>query len=628
MKKKIISLILATLSVCIFATSCGNRQANVSEEENASSGGGPSVSNKKYVYTAGVHELVATETNNYIMQNGRSDYKIVLPQNGDSNIVFAESELNHFFQEATGIKLGVVTENGSGLTHTADGKYISIGKTKMLESSGINIKEKTIGSQGVRIVTKDKAVYVVGATTAGTLNAVYTFLNLLLGYEQFAYDCFTINKTNSVKLLNFDVTDVPDIEMRCSSTTLLENDPDHLQSRLRLNNYNDYLLPVGDRENGEAEQRVHNASNVLPRSAPTSRENWFSDQSGQGGDHTQICYTAHGNQEDYEAMIDRIAYVIERSLIRYTPEKYPLRNVVTFTQEDDANAMCRCASCTEASLKYGAQSGLAMKVNNDISAKLDEWMNLPENAEYKRDDFKVVFFAYAAFIDAPAHYDEALGKYVVNSPEIEMRDDVGVFYAISSGLNYQQNIYGDGSKEGIENSLKWFDIAPSVYLWTYDANFGNFLFRTGGTNFYDTDAYQFFAAGGAKYMFKQSVMPGANVTSFQMLDSYLDSHMQWDTKADIAELTKKWFKAMFKEASDVMFDLYKQENTYALVIATETKKIARTGIINYANSREYWKYEMLKGWIEKIDEARELISKYQTKNPELYKVLKEHLLNI
>lgn len=625
MKKKIISLILATLSVCIFATSCGDKQSGANGGESGSSGVDPSVANKKYVYTAGVHQLVATETADYVMQNGRSDYKILLPQNGDANIVLAESELNHFFQEATGVKLGVVTESGSGLKHTADGKYISIGATKMLESSGVDVKKNTIGSQGVRIVTKDKTIYVVGATTAGTLNAVYTFLNLTFGYEQFAYDCFTINKTNSVKLLDFDVTDVPDIEMRGSSTALLENNPGNLLYRLRMRNYSDFLLPIGDRENGEAEQRVHNASNVLPRNAPTSRKNWFSDQSGQGGDNTQICYTAHGNKEDYEAMIDRIAYVIERSLIRYTPEKYPLSNIVAFTHEDNENVMCRCASCTEASLKYGAQSALAMIVNNDVRAKLEEWMNLPENAEYKRENLKVVFFAYTAFISAPAHYDESLGKYVVNSPDLKMRDDVGVFYAVSSGLNFQQNIYGDGSKEGVENSLKWFDIAPSVYLWTYDANFGNFLFRTGGTNFYDTDAYQFFAAGGAKYMFKQSVMPGANVTSFQMLDMYLDSHMQWDTRSDIGELTKRWFRAMFKDASDVMFELYKQENTYALIVANETKKIARTGIINYAISREYWKYEMLKGWLDKIDEARELISKYQTKNPELYAVLKEHL---
>jgi hypothetical protein len=186
-------------------------------------------------------------------------------------------------------------------------------------------------------------------------------------------------------------------------------------------------------------------------------------------------------------------------------------------------------------------------------------------------------------------------------------------------------LYDELSEEGVENSLKWFDISPSVYLWTYDANFGNFLFRTAGTNFYDTDAYQFFAQGNAKGLFKQSAMPGANLTSFQMLDIYLDAMMQWDTTRDINELTQKWFKAMFKEAADVMFDLYLQQNNWALIIAHETKKIAQTGIINYSIGREYWKYEMLKGWLDKIDEARALVEKYKTSDPALYKVLKEHI---
>ena len=74
-----------------------------------------------------------------------------------------------------------------------------------------------------------------------------------------------------------------------------------------------------------------------------------------------------------------------------------------------------------------------------------------------------------------------------------------------------------------------------------------------------------------------------------------------------------------------MYDLYVQENTWALIVANETGKIAKTGIINYSIGIEYWKYEMLKGWLDKISEARVLIAKYETRDPALYKVLKEHI---
>ena len=611
MKKRIIACILSALCLCTFLGGC--KEEKKAEER------------VKYRYTDGIHDLTAPETNGYMVENGRTEYTLLVPAKSDSSLTIAEAEFVYFFKEATGIKLNTIKEPEAGLSHTAEGKYISLGETKMLQSSGVDVKEDVIGSQGVRIVTKDKTVYITGASSTGTLNAVYTFLSIVFDYEQYAYDCFKINEMNNVKLRAFDVVDVPDLELRASPATLTDLNPNNLQYRFRTCTYSEYFMSIGDTENGASEHIIHNTSNVIPREAPTSRETWFSDQSGQGADNTQLCYTAHGNQEDYDALVDRAAYVISRALIKYPREKYPLRNVVTFTHEDNSNAMCNCQWCTEAKEKYGAQSALPLIMANNIRAKLEEWMNMPENEPYRRDDLTLVFFAYAAFVDAPAHYDEEAGKYVINHPDLQMRDDVGVFYAISSGLGYQTSIYDDLSKEGIENSLKWFDISPSVYLWTYNANFGNFLFRTAGGSFYDTDAYQFFAAGGAKFMFMQSVMPGANVTSFQMLDYYLDAKMQWDTTQDVAELTQRWFKGMFKDAADVMYQLYLEQNNFALMVAYETKQISQTGIINYSIPREYWKYDMLNGWLDKIDQARALTERYKTSDPELYKVIKEHI---
>ena len=612
MIKRIISLLLGTICVCACFCSCKEKSAVVEPRD-------------KYKYTQGVHDLTAPETDEYMVKSGKSDYKILMPSKSDSNLTVAESELKYFFEEATGVKLETVVEPESGLMHTENGKYISLGSTQMLASSNLDVKEESLGTQGVRIVTKDKSVYVTSSTSVGTLNAVYTLLNILFDYEQFSYDCYTLSKKTDVKLRNFNVTDIPDIEMRACPSTLTELNPNNIQYRLRTRSWSEYFMPIGDTESGATTHVCHNTINVIPRGAETSRENWFSNQSGEGEGNTQLCYTARGNQEDYDALIDRITYVISRSLIKYTPDKYPLRNIIAFTHEDNDTVMCRCDTCLAAEKKYGTQSGAAIVMANDVAEHLQEWMNQPENAEYKRDELKVVFFAYRAFVSAPAHYDEEQGKYVINHPDLQMRDDVGVFYAISDGLSYQQNLYSEANEEGVKNSLKWFDISPSVYLWTYNANFGNFMFRTAGTNFYDTDAYQFFAANGASFMFMQGAMPSDNVTSFQALDIYLDAKMQWDTTQDINELTQRWFKAMFKDAADVMYQLYVQENNWAIIVANETKKIVQTGIINYSITREYFKYEMLKDWLDKIEEARALVAKYETSDPALYAIIKEHI---
>lgn len=613
MKKRIFSLILSAICACSCLVSCKDKQETLEPQRS------------KYTFTDGVHDLSAVETNEFMVKDGKTDYKILMPSDADSYLFVAEAELKYFFEEATGVKLETVSESEAGFAHTADAKYISLGNTQMLASSGVDVKKNELGSQGVRIVTKDKTVYLAGLTNVGVVNSVYTLLEILFNYEQYAYDCFTIDKTNNVRLYNFNVIDVPDIEMRGASATLLELNPNNIQYRFRVRSTAEYFLPIGDLESGATRHVYHNTINVIPRNAETSRENWFSNRSGEGEGNTQLCYTARGNKEDYDALVDRITYVITRSLIQYNPKDYPLRNIVAFTHEDNDQVMCRCEACLEAEKKYGTQSGAAIVLSNDIAEHLQEWMAQPENEQYRREDLKVAFFAYAAFVNAPAHYDETKGKYVINHPDLEMRDDVGVFYAVSSGLSYQQNLYAQRSEEGLQNSLKWFDISPSVYLWTYNANFGNFMFRTAGTNFYDTDAYQFFAEGGAELLFMQGVMPSDNLTSFQMLDSYLDAKMQWDTTQDANELTQKWFKAMFEDAADVMYKLYVEQNTWATIIAYESKKIVQTGIINYSFGREYFKYEMLKSWLDQIKEARALIAKYETSDPELYNMLTEHI---
>ena len=135
---------------------------------------------------------------------------------------------------------------------------------------------------------------------------------------------------------------------------------------------------------------------------------------------------------------------------------------------------------------------------NDLMAKIHDWMYKDENIEYRREDLVLCFFAYNGFINAPAHFDAAQNKYVANHQDVVMRDDVGVYYAVSSGFNYQKSFYDDASAVGRETYEKWVDIAPSTLLWTYNANFGSYLSHVNSTNFYNNDAYRAFAAGNGK----------------------------------------------------------------------------------------------------------------------------------
>ena len=92
-------------------------------------------------------ETIVNDEINYsahdLVLNGNTDYVIMLPDQTTEEEKIAASELSVFFFEATGIKINTITEKDY-----TEGKYISIGKTKKLQSNGIVVNTRTLTSSG------------------------------------------------------------------------------------------------------------------------------------------------------------------------------------------------------------------------------------------------------------------------------------------------------------------------------------------------------------------------------------------------------------------------------------------------------------------------------------------------
>ena len=108
------------------------------------------------------------ETDVMLASSGKTDYKIVLPSNGDSITAFAAEELSHFFTEATGAKIGTVRDNNA--VWTMDAKYLSIGYNKLAEDAGVKADDD-VGTSGFNIVTKGNTVFMLGKTALAALYA-------------------------------------------------------------------------------------------------------------------------------------------------------------------------------------------------------------------------------------------------------------------------------------------------------------------------------------------------------------------------------------------------------------------------------------------------------------------------
>lgn len=576
---------------------------------------------QRYPYE-GIHIMTATEREDYIVQNGQTQYKLVLPEVQDEYLTIAKNDFISFFKQATGITMDVIVESGEGLTHSTTEKYISIGNTKMFQSADIDMKKDVLESQGVRIVTKDNTIYVNGGAQGGALYATYDLLQILLNYEIYSEDCWVIDENvKNLKMRQFDVIDVPDVEMRANFWGAITKNTENIAYRFRMpKEYYDALMPIGDVDSGEKTYTIHNSLEVVSKKSGVAEDKWYS-LSG-----SQLCYTARGDKESYQRMVAQAAKVITRCLQIYSPKEFPDYTYCAFTMEDNFGN-CTCESCGAAKKKYGTDSGAVLVFCNDVMKLVAEWQEKPENAEYKRENFRLTFFAYQSFVDAPAHYDEEKKTYVMNHPDLAIRDDVGVFLALLPGFQGAENIYHETNDAAREICLKWFAVAKNLYMWTYNANFGgSYLEYNSYLNVFNSEGYQFLANGNLAMLANQGQYTSMNYTGFQGLKPFLDYKLQWQSNLDSDQLIDDWFQAMYKEAAPIMKQLFVEEQAHHYYMVRESGAYQKGTNNDDPFEKDYWPINLLTRWLGLIEEAKTVVKeKYEIGNPSLYANLKEHI---
>ncbi len=615
-KKRIIALSCAALlSLSAFA---GCQNSETSSVDTSDSEKVETVSKVEY---QGIHTYTATvRQNEYIVQNSRTEYQILLP-NASTMTKYeklAASEFVKFFEEATGIKMKIAYEPEEGLSHNATQKFISIGQTKALQSAGLQADFSVLNEDGCRIKTVDNNIYLFSAGAYGSIYAVYDFMQIVFNYDYILEDYYIIDKgVTNVFMRDFDVTDVPDAKTRLPYSSSITSDYE-MGIRFRQP-YREYIMPVGayDETTGTYRRvRFHNVEEIFLNGEPE----WKATGS------KQACFTAHGDSESFDRMLARAIDVFTAALRDYTPEEYPDYTCFTISCEDGGGA-CMCDSCLEEINRYGTKSASLIKFCNKVMEGVNEWWDKEENKQYKRENFYLLFMAYNEYLEAPCHYDEATGKYVLNSPDLEFRDDVGVYYVTSGDLSYTQSVYSEVNKDGRENAMAWFSVAPVTYLWVNNDYFQYYPLFYDSFDHYTSEGYQFYMSGNPIAMESLRAYGGSSATGFKNLQIYLDSKLMWDSNLDSTQLIEKWFDAAFGDASDKMYAYFQLQR---LVMNSIFDKLGILGSkadhLGTLLKRENFPVATLLQMIDLIEEAYEINEAVnKTENYDLYLKIKKNI---
>ena len=585
--------------------------------------------NPEYVYD-GTHVYTTTPTNEYLLKAGQTDYKLVVPAETNDTQEIATKEFKHLFKKATQVNLEVVKDDQ--VTDASSGKYISLGRTTLLEKSGIKVDYYELTDDGHKIVTQGDDIYLCGGSEYGTVFSVYTFMNLTFNYETYTYNTMVIDQTSEQKLLNYDVTDIPDFKMRCiSSDVKAYTSPDYDENMLawrlgyrgknanRGYNYLPVHEVIGDPTSKSSAST--NARRWFPEWLYKDEENnpntyhpkWFSTNGGE-----QLCFSAHGDPEEYELMVQTAFEKVKWTLEYYTPAKQPTKNVMTLTHMDNMQ-YCTCDKCHEISSYYGgSQAAVQVLFMNDLAERVDALLEANKDAEWYREDFMLLFFAYNHNYTPPAKYDPIKKEYVPIDDKVVLHDRVIAFFCRNAN---GQAVHDEGLNAQALGVLKgWSAVAKHIKYWNYGANFRNYM-MAGDTYQYTTnDMYAFWCNVSDLCWFTQlqDHCKGPN-TSWNHLRAYLDAKMSWDTSLKENELIEEYINAVYKEAAPTIMELFYSQRAYYRNVMIDEFELVSNGDGSPESCKvEYWPIGVLESYLKLVDQAYEDIAIHKNSDPALY----------
>lgn len=594
-KKSLALLIVTCITTSFFLTSCSEN------ENNGGSSGG-----------SAQEEIEKTE--NYLLKNGISSYKIVLPEDADADEVLAGERLQSLFEEATNALLPVVQDTDV-LSIDSDDEYILIGDNGFAIENNMVPQETDVKSTGYTIKTKDKCVYIAGGRSVGTLFGVYNFLGHILNYDYFAEEIYSLDKgVKELALYDYDVKVIPDCEFNTviygflnsakrKNYSMYMDEPVNVRG---ATGHNSLLYTLDDENDSTLERAMFN------------HPKWFSDQTDISEEDaavnndaifasTQLCYTAHGDSVEYENLYKRMAQNVINIMIA---DKSAVQFNCTVS---DNHKNCDCDACGLEISKYGTPSGSAIKLLNKMIETVDAWMQSEDGEMYARE-WRVNFLAYNNYQDAPAKlvgntYQPVDTEVICNKRLIPV-----IAYV---GADYTSPIEAENNKPYKSQCEAWKCLSNTTRQYIYGQNYKHYLvpYNTFGTL---SNLYKYFR-GDEMYI----LGAGHNgfATGFDSLKIYLCGKLGVNANANVEELIKKYFKNVYLDAGDIMYNLFNEYRINEQRLKEEypndfcaTTSCYQTRFIN----SKYYEATLFEKWRNDIEKSIDKIEYLKSEDMERY----------
>ncbi|MDR1093808.1 MAG: DUF4838 domain-containing protein [Clostridiales bacterium] len=525
--------IAALIMACVLLLAAGGVTLGLLLKGKDDPGTGPIDNADRPWYETGGEDEPTPTTETYLIKNGASPYKIVLPENASQRLKFAANELRYFFEQATGVELPVI---GDGEAENPRGKYLSVGATSVFRDSGASADYAELGLDGYRVKTHGDAIAMIGGSDDGTVYSVYGYLAKQFRLRIYTASVFDCERTAEAKLADLDLTDIPDIPLRTGGTALVWYRSETEMSRYRMKNMEQVWGLTG-----------HSHFIVLPQEKYfTTNRDWYN---GEGNQLSWI------NEEMRAEFVKNLKQIIVNS-----PDHiyFMLGIEDNMTQGDDgegptgpyAQMKAQLISAYKAEGKSVTDMGAAAYIHllfiNAVVREVNAWA--AETLPGRPLEFGA--FAYDCTAEPPVYRDSAGRVFPIEG--IQAESNLGLMLApIGSHASHPFSHTSNGASKAMFEGFAL--VTKKMYVWSYSTQFSDFLAPFNAWGFYKQN-YMDFKRLGVTWLFEQGDLYYA--PNFLELRQYLTSQLSWNSSLDSERLIVDFMKAYYGPAWSGVYEYF------------------------------------------------------------------------
>lgn len=430
-----------------------------------------------------------------IAENGRAACRIVISGNATAPEKTAAYELREHLRQVTGGDFQVVPEHSV----SENTPQIMVGRFVRLEATATGVDWDALGYDGIVIKTVGDTLILSGGKPRGTLYAVYTFLEDVVGCRWWTAAESFFPKKPDLRIGRLDIVYTPKIIYReAFYRDPLENPK--FAAKLKLNG-NFYRIPRSHGGHYEIIGWCHTFHSLLPPATYAAQHpEWYS--------AGQICLTNEGARKE-----------LTRNVLNWIRANRTA-GIVSVSQ-NDCHGPCECEKCKAVVQEEGSHSGPLIRFVNAVA----------EEVEKEFPDVLVETLAYQYTRKAPLH--------------VKPRHNV-VVRLCSIECSFTHPLDSEANKAFRDDIIAWKAIAPNLYIWDYVTNFSNYIFPHPNMRVLAPNI-RFFEKNNAIGVFEQGDS-ATTVGDFVRLRAYLFGHLLWDPSRDEKQLTTEFLNGYYGAA--------------------------------------------------------------------------------